>query len=70
MRARLELAVVNVLALASEGDYQEACEYSSDSESVSAHCDVRMTTAVRKQLAVSIRDLMQHGLISVRTRRC
>ncbi|KAL0268746.1 UNVERIFIED_CONTAM: hypothetical protein PYX00_010568 [Menopon gallinae] len=64
MRARLELAVVNVLALASEGDYQEACEYSSDSESVSANCDVRMTTAVRKQLAVSIRDLMQHGLIS------
>nr|XP_012222670.1 PREDICTED: RUN domain-containing protein 1 [Linepithema humile] len=36
-------------------------DYTSDSDSAS-HANARLTSAVRKHLATSIRDLMQHGL--------
>lgn len=36
-------------------------DYTSDSDSAS-HANARLTSAVRKHLAASIRDLMQHGL--------
>lgn len=36
-------------------------DYNSDNESSSVVCNVQVTTAVRKYLATSIRDLMQHG---------
>ncbi|KAL6424129.1 hypothetical protein ACFW04_009775 [Cataglyphis niger] len=36
-------------------------DYTSDSDSAS-HANARLTSAVRKHLAISIRDLVQHGL--------
>ncbi|KMQ96677.1 run domain-containing protein 1-like protein [Lasius niger] len=36
-------------------------DYTSDSDSTS-HANARLTSAVRKHLAISIRDLVQHGL--------
>lgn len=38
--------------------------YFSDTESSPAVCNVKVTTAVRKYLATSIRDLMQHGAVA------
>ncbi|XP_065165150.1 RUN domain-containing protein 1 isoform X2 [Atheta coriaria] len=67
LRARLEVAIARVrdmmiavetTPLAYEGDY------SSDSESPTVLCNVQITTAVRKLLAPSIRDLVQHGTYS------
>jgi hypothetical protein len=41
-------------------------DYTSDSEDAPVVlCNVKLTSAVRKQLALSIRDLMQHGLMPV-----
>lgn len=43
-------------------------DYTSDSEDAPVVlCNVKLTAAVRKQLALSIRDLMQHGLMPVST---
>lgn len=32
------------------------------------HCDLELVTTVRKDLAVALRDLLQHGLYEVQTR--
>lgn len=69
LRARLELAVVNILALAAEQESQDGYEYSSDNENYITDGNAKIITAVRKQLAISIRDLMQHGLTSVIAKR-
>ena len=69
LRARLELAVVNILALAAEQESQDGYEYSSDNENYITDGNAKIITAVRKQLAISIRDLMQHGLTSVMAKR-
>lgn len=37
-------------------------DYTSDSDSATSHANAKLTSAVRKHLAISIRDLMQHGL--------
>lgn len=42
-------------------------DYTSDSDSAS-HANARLTSAVRKHLATSIRDLVQHGLTADVTR--
>lgn len=42
-------------------------DYTSDSDSAS-HANARLTSAVRKHLAISIRDLVQHGLTADVTR--
>lgn len=42
-------------------------DYTSDSDSTS-HANARLTSAVRKHLAISIRDLVQHGLTADVTR--
>lgn len=66
LRARLELAVVSVLAVVSDRDRELSYDdYSSDNESGGATWSAKVARAVRKQLAVSIRDLMHHGLVSV-----
>jgi len=39
-------------------------DYTSDSDSATSHTNAKLTSAVRKHLAISIRDLMQHGLTS------
>lgn len=64
LRARLEIAISRVkdtiLATGSSKNSLQG-DYSSDTESPSVSCNVKVTTAVRKYLATSIRDLMQHG---------
>lgn len=62
LRARLEFAISHILNLiTSEHSHNEEGGYNSDNESPTVYCNVRITTAVRKFLAVSIRDLIQHG---------
>jgi len=64
LRAKMELAIAKVVELVKTTEankLQQQGDYSSDSESSSVQCNVQVTTAVRKYLATSIRDLMQHG---------
>lgn len=64
VRARLQIAVSHVLDLMVIG-HEISGDYRSDSEeSPSVACNVKVTYAVRKHLAISLRDLMQHGLTS------
>jgi hypothetical protein len=66
LRANLELAVEYVIELASNPRNTLDSDYTSDSEDAPVVlCNVKLTSAVRKQLALSIRDLMQHGLMPV-----
>lgn len=65
LRTRLDIAVEHVMQTASE--HQEDDEgddniYASDSDSSRNHSNAKLTAAVRKHLAVCIRDLIQHGL--------
>lgn len=69
LRTRLDIAVEHVIETVvdnephpDDDDINEN-DYASDSDSTS-HCNARVTFAVRKHLATSIRDLMQHGLTS------
>ncbi|XP_046407222.1 RUN domain-containing protein 1 isoform X2 [Ischnura elegans] len=64
LRANLELAVDYVMQLASSQNTPVDSDYTSDSEDTPAIlCNEKLTTAVRKNLALSIRDLVQHGLM-------
>lgn len=70
LRTRLDIAVEHVIETIAEterhpddDDVANENDYASDSDSVS-YCNARVTSAVRKHLATSIRDLMQHGLMS------
>lgn len=78
LRTRLDIAVEHVLETIvetqrrSEDEEEEEedddvvdneNDYASDSDS-SSHANAKLTSAVRKHLAISIRDLMQHGLSS------
>lgn len=66
LRANLELAIECVIELASSPENTLDSDYTSDSEDAPVVlCNVKLTGAVRKQLALSIRDLMQHGLMPV-----
>jgi hypothetical protein len=57
-----------VIELASSPENTLDSDYTSDCEDTPVVlCNVKLTAAVRKQLAVSIRDLMQHGLMPVST---
>lgn len=68
LRANLELAVEHVIELASNPENTLDNDYTSDSEGAPVVlCNVKLTSAVRKRLAISIRDLMQHGLMPVST---
>ncbi|KAK2588504.1 hypothetical protein KPH14_001081 [Odynerus spinipes] len=70
LRTRLDIAVEHVLSTIAETERQfedgdvGADEYTSDSDSASTHCNAKLTSAVRKHLAASIRDLLQHGLMT------
>ncbi|XP_043686523.1 RUN domain-containing protein 1 isoform X1 [Vespula pensylvanica] len=70
LRTRLDIAVEHVLSTIIENEHQlededvGADEYTSDSDSASTHCNAKLTSAIRKHLAASIRDLLQHGLMS------
>lgn len=63
LRAKMELSIVKVIELVKNSEAKQFLDgdYSSDSESCTVFCNVQVTTAVRKYLATSIRDLMQHG---------
>ncbi|XP_059469249.1 RUN domain-containing protein 1 [Neocloeon triangulifer] len=67
MRARLEMAVGHILLLASGHDsFPLESDYTSDTEDAPVvMCNEELTTAVRKELAISLRDLIQHGLMPI-----
>lgn len=70
LRARLEVAVSEVSEImkeATEGrSTGESEDYASDSEGAPVvMCNARITTAVRKKLAMAIKDLIEHGLTQV-----
>lgn len=70
VRARLQIAVSHVLDLTMMHHTEISGDYRSDGEeSPSVACNVKLTYAVRKHLAISLRDLMQHGLTSEVERR-
>ncbi|KAL3842229.1 hypothetical protein ACJMK2_020268 [Sinanodonta woodiana] len=68
LRARLEIAIDKVYCLAKEQQEVQAYKaeqsdsYSSDSDESLETSSPALTQAVRKDLAMAIRDLMQHGL--------
>lgn len=67
LRARLELAIAKVketIAATENEKTSEQGDYFSDTESSPTVCNVKVATAVRKYLATSIRDLMQHGAVA------
>lgn len=67
LRARLELAIAKVketIATAENQNTTDHGDYFSDAESSPTTCNVKVATAVRKYLATSIRDLMQHGAVA------
>lgn len=71
LRARLEMAIIRVQDLLKKSSslnhpnnsnpYCDQGDYSSDSDSPTVLCNVQLTTAVRKHLATSIKDLIEHG---------
>lgn len=66
LRAQLEVAVADVIELTSEPEAPVDSDYMSDSEGgTTVQCNGKLATVVRKKLAVSIQNLMQHGLMSV-----
>nr|XP_022338513.1 RUN domain-containing protein 1-like isoform X1 [Crassostrea virginica]XP_022338519.1 RUN domain-containing protein 1-like isoform X1 [Crassostrea virginica]XP_022338529.1 RUN domain-containing protein 1-like isoform X1 [Crassostrea virginica] len=68
LRARLELAINKTLELAQkqeEEPREDQSEYDSDSEEGQEHSSPALTQCVRKDLAMAIRDLMQHGLMEI-----
>ncbi|GFR75274.1 RUN domain-containing protein 1, partial [Elysia marginata] len=70
LRAKLELAINKCIEVA-EQQKQEAKEdtdtedYSSDSDELIHQSSPALVAAVRRDLAMAIRDLMQHGLMEV-----
>lgn len=67
LRAKLEVAINDVEKLAANQEPPcEDSDYTSDSEdSPVVLCNEKLTTAVRKDLSCAIRDLMEHGLMSI-----
>lgn len=69
LRARLEVAVDKVMALAKQQeenhDKDTSDDYNSDSEEAQEMSSPLLTQAVRRDLAMAIRDLIQHGLVEL-----
>ncbi len=70
LRASLELAIVKVYNLAVQANTPPDSDYTSDcdEDSPSVPCNQALTSAVRKDLASAIADLLQHGLMHVSLR--
>lgn len=65
LRAHLEIAIEKVIELSREPETNYAdSDYVSDTEN-SVQCTSKLATVVRKQLAVGIQNLMQHGLMNI-----
>lgn len=65
LRAKLEMSIDAVISLVSREHHSKSLidSYDSDSEEVGITInDVPLTIAVRKHLAINLRDLLQHGL--------
>ncbi|XP_023215929.1 RUN domain-containing protein 1-like [Centruroides sculpturatus] len=67
LRAQLEIIINQVIELVENQEPPfEDSDYTSDSEDAPViQCNEKLTTAVRKDLAAAIRDLMQHGLMPI-----
>ncbi|XP_005112834.1 RUN domain-containing protein 1 [Aplysia californica] len=70
LRAKLEMAVTRCIDLAEQQKLEakqdtDTDEYSSDSDEHVHQSSPALTQCVRKELAMSIRDLMEHGLMEV-----
>ncbi|KAL5007222.1 hypothetical protein ScPMuIL_016028 [Solemya velum] len=68
LRARLEVAIDKVVDLALEQSNEQndkSNEYASDSEESQEMSSPALTQAVRKDLAMALRDLLEHGLMEV-----
>lgn len=68
LRARLEVAINKVVEAADEEEAprdDRYSEYGSDCEESQEQSSAHLTQTVRKDLAMSIRDLMEHGLMEV-----
>lgn len=69
LRARLEVAIDKVMALAKQQeeahDRDTSDDYNSDSEEAQEMSSPLLTQAVRRDLAMAIRDLIQHGLVEL-----
>lgn len=63
MRARLQITVARIVDMVGTKD-DDTGDYSSDSEDMptAVMCNVKLTKLVRKHLAISLKDLIQHGL--------
>lgn len=66
MRARLQITVARIVDMVGTKD-DDTGDYSSDSEDMptAVMCNVKLTKLVRKHLAISLKDLIQHGLTQV-----
>ncbi|XP_014283788.1 RUN domain-containing protein 1 [Halyomorpha halys] len=64
LRAHLEMAIERVIELAKEPETCVDSDYVSDSEN-SVQYTSKLATVVRKQLAVGIQNLIQHGLMNI-----
>ncbi|KAL1140179.1 hypothetical protein AAG570_000111 [Ranatra chinensis] len=65
LRAQLEVAIENVAEVAQEPtEWYADSDYVSDSESAIQSSNGRLATVVRRQLAVALQNLMQHGLVN------
>jgi hypothetical protein len=76
LRARLEVAIERVLELARVVERENASSYGDDGEERRLSCteeevvllhEQELVSSVRKELAVALRDLLQHGLMEVGT---
>ncbi|CAG0902849.1 unnamed protein product [Darwinula stevensoni] len=63
LRARLEVAIARVARLAAEKAAGGDSDYTSDSEDFSRVAPDELVMAVRKDFAMALKDLMQHGLV-------
>ncbi|KAF5293819.1 hypothetical protein FQA39_LY03304 [Lamprigera yunnana] len=72
LRAKMELAIARVAQLVKLSKVNKSSDqgnYDSDNDLYTVVHNVKVTTAVRKHLATSIRDLMQHGAtVEIQTR--
>ncbi|CAG7721402.1 unnamed protein product [Allacma fusca] len=64
LRAQLEVAIGKVHTLAVQAEAPVDSDYTSDSEDAPVvSCNQALTSAVRKDLAMALADLFQHGLM-------
>ncbi|CAG5121196.1 unnamed protein product, partial [Candidula unifasciata] len=70
LRAKLEMAVTKCIELAEQQKLEakqdtDSEDYSSDSDETVPQSSPALTQCVRKDLAMAIRDLMEHGLMEI-----